>query len=246
MELLLQDRRPLAEILIREQWLLKHSRSSSIRSLTISNNRLISKRISKCSFEVVLRSDPSKWPPSRVRILDDAWKDVRENIIDSSIKEGEACIVNSARVLRSILSRSGRLCLWDTEAIGNPFPRQSSAFDDRTLGKISDLMLRHRPTFYRERYGCALYVQREGRCILFSNVCSGSDDPQLPDRSFDRRSTDSRSHSIRKEWWTLYKIAINYRIDIMLSRLRFKIGIRRCRFSSANFLPRSVFTRKRF
>lgn len=87
-----------------------------------------------------------------------------------------------------------------TEAIGNPFPRQSSAFDDRTLGKISDLMLRHRPTFYRERYGCALYVQREGRCILFSNVCSGSDDPQLPGRSFDRRSTDSRSHSIRKEW----------------------------------------------
>lgn len=111
MALLLQDRRPLAEILIREQWLLKHSRLSSIRSLTISNNRLISKRISKYSFEVALRSDPSKWPPSRVRILDDARKDVRENIIDSSIKEGEACIVNSARVLRRILSRPGRLCL---------------------------------------------------------------------------------------------------------------------------------------
>lgn len=76
-----------------------------------------------------------------------------------------------------------------------------------------------------------LSIRPPRRTLYISNVCSASDDPQV----LNRRSADNR---LTKEVVrTLYKIVINYHIDIILSRLRFKIAIRKCRLFGRIFTP---------
>ena len=171
---------------------------------------------------------------------------VSDLIGHSQSVKNDARFVDSARTLdgkrivsiRRPVFRHGKIS-------GNPFSRRTFVLDDRTRRIKWSNVASQTDVLSGTIRLWTLYVQREGRCILFSNVCPDCGDPSLPGRSFD--SPEQRAtglHSIRREWWTLYKVSMNYRIDIILSSI-FKIwdnsgdsqgGVD----SLANFLPRSV------
>lgn len=63
--------------------------------------------------------------------------------------------------------RSGGLCS-DTERYGKIRSRDGLPFSATGHGELSDPMLRHRPTFYRERYGCALCTSNAKDVVYYS------------------------------------------------------------------------------
>ena len=105
------------------------------------------------------------------------------------------CVKNDARFVDSARTLDGKRIVSIRRPVfrhgkisGNPFSRRTFVLDDRTRRIKWSNVASQTDVLSGTIRLWTLYVQREGRCILFSNVCPDCGDPSLPGRISIRRS----------------------------------------------------------